>query len=145
MGWREIDSTADKAIQVTSRTLEGLFTFAAHGMTSISYERYTPIGVRIFSREICLDAFDEESLLIDWLNEILAFIDERPSRGAVHSVQITDFSGITADVERPYVKSVVALADCFAPSGARLKAATYHDIKIEKVDGWYTATITFDV
>ena len=131
--FEEMEHTADRAIRASGCTLEELFTNAARGMFSLmaDLEELTPT----VSRPINLEAFDLESLLVDWLNELL-YLQE--SEGEIY----TDFH--IAAFSPTKLEATVSGAKA-EPHKAKVKAATFHNLAIEKTPEGYIATIVFDV
>ena len=68
-GFREIAHTADWELEVWAPDLPGLFEQAARGMYSLMGVRLLPTPRQ--SRTLELDAFDGESLLVRFLEELL--------------------------------------------------------------------------
>jgi riboflavin kinase/FMN adenylyltransferase len=137
--FREVEHTADRALFVWGREPADLFVGAARGMYGLmgELERLVPQTWRT----IRLEATDWEGLLVEWLNELL-FLSEQ------EGLLFTDFciepvSGITAETGLVVVASVGGAA---APvSGAHIKAATFHDLKVVRDGVGWSVTFTFDV
>ena len=72
---REIDHTADWAIRVRAPDLAGLFAGAATGMFGL-LAPLTDVA-RTLAWEFHHDAVDAETLLVDWLNELLFEAESR--------------------------------------------------------------------
>jgi SHS2 domain-containing protein len=122
-----IDHTADAGIVAYGRDLGEAFANAARGMFSLIAEPAR--GKADFSREVDLRAADRETLLVDWLNELI-FIFE-VEHVILSGFEITDISdnrlrarvrGHRIDRARHHLKTGV-------------KAATYHSLQIEEGDG----------
>ena len=131
--WEELDHTADLAVRVCASSLEDLFSTSADAMFSLVAE---PEGAECTNREdFTLEAIDRETLLIDWLNELL-YIHER------HRVVITEFvferltdTELQARVRGLPVKEYYI----------NIKAATFHNLEIETDGEEFRTTIVFDV
>jgi len=67
--YQEVEHTADRALHVWGRTLPDLFAGAARGMYSLMADLNGLAATE--RREVQLEAWDQESLLVDWLNELL--------------------------------------------------------------------------
>jgi SHS2 domain-containing protein len=67
--FEEVEHTADLALKVYGHSLKEVFINAACGLFSLmaDLESLSPS----VSREVHLEAPDRESLLVDWLNELL--------------------------------------------------------------------------
>ena len=133
----EIEHIADWAIRVRAPDAGALFAAAARGMFGLLIDSE---GVTA-DREIAvrLAAEDRETLLIDWLNELL-FQSEQTG------VVFTEFS-----IERLHESPAPLQLEARARGGrpptlARaIKAATFAGLEIAPVDGVLEATIVFDV
>jgi SHS2 domain-containing protein len=132
--WEEIEHTADWALRVWGEDRRALFENTARGMLSlIGGEPVTDSPS--FNETIELRVGDWETLLVDWLSELLYRIESRGvviTKVAVHSV---------ADLR--------LRADVCAVLGANLnkhiKAVTYHNLAIQQTPQGYEVTIVFDV
>ncbi len=131
--FREITHTADLAIEVHGRTLAELFVHAAQGMFSLMADLETLKPT--VSHDVLLHSFDLETLLIDWLNELL-FLHESEgqlySHFTIHSLSPTELRATVRGRPAPVTKSSI-------------KAATFHNLSITQVADGYVATIVFDV
>jgi len=132
--YEEIEHTADLAIRAYGRDMKELFANAAYGMFSamgIDLEAVRPT----LRREMCLEAPDREALLVDWLNELL-YLHE--TEGEIY-----------ADFDIRALSAIELRANVMGTKGDDaeivIKAATFHDLKIERIDKGYVATIVFDI
>lgn len=130
------DHTADVGIVAHGATLPELFSNAASGMMAFIIQ---PALVRAAqTRRLTVEADDREGLLVAWLNELLVLLN---GDGFVpREFQILEFSdtrllaevgGEPVDQQRHRFRLDV-------------KAATYHQLAVEREDGWH-ARIIFDV
>lgn len=134
MQWYEqLDHTADLAFRIYGRDLPELFAHAAQALFShlTTLEAIQPSQ----QEQVCVQATDCETLLVDWLNELL-YLHE--TKGRLYCrFEITHLSDSRLE------------ATIHGQDGARVetivKAATYHDLAIEKTDAGYVATVVFDV
>jgi len=137
-GYRELeDVTADVGIRAWGSTLTEAILFTSEGLFSFISNLGTLTGSD--SRTISIKAPDLDSLLINFLNEII-FLEETESflPKAVESLVLED-QALTAVVK----------GDIYDPSkhdtNIHVKAATYHGLVIkEGPDGWEVEVI-FDV
>lgn len=132
---RVVEHTADWALRVRGRDLTELFRYAAAGVARLLVGEQldeVPLDTR---RQLKLEAYDAEGLLVDWLGE-LTYWAERD--GLVFPV-----------VERLEVTPnalVGAVCGGRAPELQKhIKAVTYHDLAIREVGGALEVTIVFDV
>ncbi|MBU0493133.1 MAG: archease [Chloroflexi bacterium] len=134
-GYQSLDHTADVSLRVWAPTLPALFEQAARGMMAQMLDvSAVPLTQR---RRVCVTALDRESLLVEWLNELL-YRREVDGETLVRAcvVRLSD-TELEAEVEG----GVAASAGVFHP----IKAATYHDLVVREVPAGYAATIVFDV
>jgi len=131
--YEEVEHTADAAIRVYGRDLPELFANAAHGMFELlaDMEELQPTS----EREISLVAPDLETLLVDWLGELLYL---REAHGEVYKeFEIATLSPTELRAVAKGGKGFVRRMD--------IKAVTYHGLKIERGEEGYVATVVFDV
>lgn len=135
-----IEHTADLGIRVYGRTLEELFNNAAIGLFGFMTEHRPK---RKIEEKIILEAEDYEELLVTWLNELISmFFTYKflPSRYGIK---------ITRDEPQEKVLEGTLLGEEFDPYSNKIsqeiKAATYHNLKVEKIGKKWQAEIIFDV
>jgi len=131
--FEEVEHTADLALKVHGHSLEEMFANAACGLFSLmaDLENLAPS----VSREIHLEAPDRESLLVDWLNELLY----------LHEIEEEIYTRFEIEALSSTALSATVWGAKMAASKLTVKAATFHDLEIrEKADG-YLATVVFDV
>lgn len=134
-GYQALDHTADVSLCVWAPTLPALFEQAAKGMMAQMLDlNAVP---RTHRRLVRVDAGDRESLLVEWLNELL-YLREVEGETFVHA-RVTQLTGtmLEAEVEGGAVDENAV----FHP----IKAATYHDLAIREVPAGYEVTVVFDV
>jgi SHS2 domain-containing protein len=131
----EIEHPADLALRVWGRDLPSLFTHAAQGMFHLMRYGPSPVEATPMTHDIALEADDLETLLVDWLGELLYLAD----REAAHLGRFEVVS-----LEQATLR---ALAHGEAPRypGRSIKAVTYADLAIRPVAGGYETIVTFDV
>jgi SHS2 domain-containing protein len=82
---------------------------------------------------------DLESLMVDWLNEVLYWYDGK--QVAFRDFRITAFGDDSIEA--------IGIGEPRAPERHRarliVKAATYHQLKVEKKDGVWTADVFLDI
>ena len=129
-----IDHTADWALRVYGRDLTELFIHAAQGMTSllVAEPNILPLNQ---TRHVELDAYDTESLLVDWLTELAYWAESE-------QVVFREFE-LTA-VTPTHLRAVVH-GGLAAELQKHIKAVTYHNLAIIPTDEGLEATIVFDV
>jgi riboflavin kinase/FMN adenylyltransferase len=131
--YEEVDHTADIGIRVRGRDLAELFANAAYGMFSLMLDMdHLP---QTLSREVQVEAFDVETLLVDWLSELNY---RRELAGEVyHRFDIQEISPTR-------LKAIVAGTDSVRPRRL-VKAVTFHDLAVKQTPEGYQAVIVFDV
>ncbi len=130
------DHTADIGIIAYGADLKQAFANAAKGLFSL----ITSLGdvEEVLHRDIELTASDSESLLVDWLNELVYYFDAEGilfGRFDIFELNNSHLKargyGEKADSTRHELKTGV-------------KGATYHMLKIEKNNG-YRLQVLFDI
>ena len=132
-----IDHPSDIGIIAYGKDLKELFENAAFGMFSLmgDIEAVTPE----VEKEFKTSGSDKESLLINWLNELIFTEDTK-------KIMFKDFKVLSLSD-----KSLTAKAfGCRAPSSKPLisrsiKGATFNQLEIKKIKSGLSARIVFDV
>ena len=132
-----VDHTGDLGVRVFGQTMSELFEKAGEAVTFILTD---PETIRIReTRKLLLDAKTDEELLITWLNELVYLFD---TEGLLFK---------TYDVFSLHNHRLEALAqgeiyvEGRHPIKTAVKAATYHQLKIENLRGLWTAQVVFDL
>lgn len=132
MGFEIVPHTADLAVKVWGRDLAELFQSALDGY------RFLLVGdktIRINSRRcFSLDADDIESLLVRFLNKLIFLFDTEAFLPVEASIK---FSGDNLEAE-------ISGSTCRQDIRHCVKAATYHNLFVEKSQNILSATIVFD-
>ena len=132
-----IDHTADIGIISYGTDIEQLFSNAARGLFSLITEL---AGIKEnIQREMKISSQDRESLLVEWLNDLLYIFD-------VEHIVFTRFEFDTlSEVEL----KTRCFGDKINPAKQKInrevKAATYHMLAINKENNGYKAQIIFDI
>jgi len=132
-----LEHTADIRIKVYGRDLKQLFENAALGMFHILADLE---GITTSTElEVEVDAPDIEELLIEWLDELLYnFYTKHVIFSAFDVTGLAD-TRLTAKVKGRFV------GENKNRLKTEIKAATRHDLHIEKRDDRYEVQIVFDV
>ena len=130
--WREIDHTADLALEVHGRDLGDLFISAARGMSELIAAPDSSSPGRAVP--LALDAPDVETLLVDWLNELLYL-------GEMEDVVFVD--GAFTELSALKLRGQVELRPV-AEHRNYVKAATYHNLQVRQTSAGYAVTIVLD-
>ena len=133
-GYEIVDHTADWALRVYGSNLTNLLRSAALGMSSLLVADLASSPLEV-SRDLTLEAFDAETLLVDWLSE-LAYLAEEAQLvfREFHLWNVTS-QRMTARIRGGRAPELQK----------HIKAVTYHELSIEQTDSGLTATIVFDV
>jgi riboflavin kinase/FMN adenylyltransferase len=133
--YREIEHTADRALQVWGEDLASLFVGAAKGMYSLMGDLNEEGPVATRWSEVSLEAEDREILLVEWLNELLFLAETEEVLFVDFQIESLDDGVLTARVGG--IPAQVTKAD--------IKAATFHDLEIVRDGTGWSTEITFDV
>jgi SHS2 domain-containing protein len=132
-----LDHPADIGFRARGATLEELFSGCARALVSIILD---PSAIRpIESISIPGTGGDLESLLVNWLNEVLYHVDGR-------RIALGEFA--IAHVDETSVECMARgerLDPERHPSRAVVKAVTYHQLKVERTRDDWVAEVYVDV
>lgn len=134
-GYRQIDHTADIALELWGDSEPAVLAAGARAVTEILTDG-AEVADRA-AREIAIDAIDAGDRLVQWLNEIIvaAVADGFLYRSA--RIELDGATGLSA--------SARGEAGAHDRVVAELKSATYHDLALERgPDGW-RARVIIDV
>ncbi|MFN8457259.1 MAG: archease [Anaerolineae bacterium] len=132
--FEEIEHTADWALRIRGRDWPQFLVNAAQGMTSLLVA--DPAAIPLAEeRQIELEAFDAESLLVNWLSE-LAYWAER------EQLLFREFMLMEASPTR--LQGIVR-GGHVSNLQKHIKAVTYHNLAITQTDQGLEATVVFDV
>ncbi len=135
-GFDIVDHTADVGIIAYGASLNQAFANAARGLFSIITD--LDDVEEALQRDIEVSAPDQESLLVEWLNQLIYLFDvenilfKRFDIAQLDSTQLQARAyGEKVDSSRHKLKTGV-------------KATTYHMLKVEKTNG-YQVQVLFDI
>ncbi|MEW6716183.1 MAG: archease [Chloroflexota bacterium] len=131
-GFREIEHTADLAIEVWAPDLPSLFSQAAQAMYTVA--RVQLAETPRINRLINLHAQDIESMLVLFLNELI-FLGECDEVG---------FDEMDLRLSGEDMECYLSGAD-IKSKGREIKAATYHGLEVRSGADGYRAKVVFDV
>jgi SHS2 domain-containing protein len=134
LAFEEVEHTADQALRIYGSNLKELMINAAHGLNSILVAEYTPDPAQQ-KKSVKLDAFDIESLLVEWLSELAYWAETEML--IFHEFDIES-------VSPTHLRSTIygSPATHFEK---HIKAVTYHNLKVAKTAQGLVATVVFDV
>jgi len=129
-----VDHTADWAVRVYGRSFTQLLLHAATAMNSLMVADLLTIP-QAEERHLSLEAFDAESLLVEWLGE-LAYLAEMEQlvfpQCELHHVSSTRLSATVRGGRAPELQK-------------HIKAVTFHNLEIIHTEEGLEVTIVFDV
>lgn len=142
--YRELEHTADVGLLVNGKRREELFINSVKGLFHlISPELKVANTPNVFPEKfhpavIELTASTQEELLVCWLNEFIYkfFVKSQFPK----TIRITKLADENLRAEVDFSKYSKALK-----INIEVKAATYHDISIKRVDNKYQVRVIFDV
>lgn len=135
--YQPIDHTGDLGMRVFGADLRELFAHAAWGLFDLMTDaRRIKPRVR---RHLTVEAIDLEDLMVRWLGELLyAYDTDRflTASAAFHALEPTrlraTLHGESFDATRH-------------PIDTEIKAVTYHQIAVERLDAGWQARVIFDI
>ena len=142
-----IDISGDAGIRAFGRSSGELLANAALGMYSLIVD---PQTVRATGHiEVTVRHASLDGLLLAWLNELIYRFDVHGFL-ARDIVVMTSSSTKKADAEdREYLLGASLSGENFDPERHQgkllVKAATYHNLKVEQNDDYWTAEVIFDI
>jgi len=132
-----IDHAADVGIIAYGTDMKQIFSNAAFGLLSLITEPES-IGAEL-QRKLEVVAEDRDSLLVEWLNELIYLFD------AEHLL----FNRFDIDSLTSNRLKATCYGDKFDPLRHKLKlgvkAATYHMLKMDRRSNGYRAQVIFDI
>jgi SHS2 domain-containing protein len=138
MDFKYLEHTADAEFIAYGRTLDEAFANAARAMFSLVVD-HSKVNVTE-TREVSLISGSLEDLLYDWLAELLYLAE-------VDSLVFSKFEvKITHDGE--YWLEGRAYGEKVRPAhevSLHIKAVTYHDLRVEKINNTYEAQVLLDI
>ena len=135
--YEQFSHTADIGVRVFGRTLKELFENAAFAMFDIIADLEGLKGEIL--QDIELTAPNSEELLISWLDELLYNF---------YTKGIIFYKFEVKELSQDLLKAQAtgrAVSDNRNRLKAEIKAATYYNLKIRKLDDYYQVDIVFDV
>jgi SHS2 domain-containing protein len=131
-GFRELPHTADWELEVWAPDLTSLLEQAARGMYQLCGAR---IGLSApISRRIELEYIEPETLLIDFLTELIFFTETEKLIFNDYKLTLND---------QQFVAELGGAA--YTSLSKEIKAVTYHNLRIRRAASGLAANIIFDV
>jgi SHS2 domain-containing protein len=129
----EVEHTADWAIRVRGKTLSELFINVAIGMYSLVVD--LPLRKADIERMVEVEGVDPETLLINWLNELLYHTEMDNEVFSEFEMECFEATCLRATVRGCSTHQLKK----------QIKAATFNDLCIIPTENGYEATVVFDV
>jgi len=133
------EHTADIGVRVYAQNIEELFENSAKALFSLITENKELLPN--LEREITLEAENLEELLVNWLNELISVFFTYKFLPRSYNIKIREKDPCSLEAflkgsdYDPYINEVKT----------EVKAATYHNLKIEKDSSGFRTEIIFDV
>ncbi|MGQ9676982.1 MAG: archease [Chloroflexota bacterium] len=131
------EHTADVGITAFGSDLKDVFAAAALGLFSLMADLGDLRDKECI--EVVVEAEDVESLLVAWLNELLFLFDVEHLLLRSFEISVIGDNGLRAQ----------CWGERFDPERHRLKlgvkAATYHQVRVERIGDGYRAQVVVDV
>ena len=135
--FRAIDHTADIGLLIKGKNKEELFAEAARGMFSIVAGGRINGKLKVKSLKLEVTGPTLEELLVSFLNELLYLAEKEKAIFNRFEIEIKKIKN------RFYLQGRIK-ENSQVPK-REVKAATYHNLKVEKKDNFWQTTIIFDV
>ena len=137
MNFEILEHPADVGFRAWGRSLEELFGNCAGALISIILD---PSHVTPRQQwHLQAEGSDRESLLVNWLNEVLYHVDTRR----------LVFESFSVRLQEPLRVSCEAAGELRSPEThpvrVSVKAVTYHQLRLFEADGKWTAEVFVDV
>ncbi len=139
--FKELEHTADLALEVGGPTLETVFTQAANGLLylMLGNNRITPTESRLWN----FKAPSSEDLLVDWLSEIVYQINHR--RTIVVDIGYLHIKQTGVHIFLNVEAAFGAIPESVLEEMPEIKAVTYHQMDIKQTEKGLTTRIIFDI
>ena len=133
-GYEEIRHTADVALHVWGIDYRRLLLWAARGLNEIllGHELTPPFDVE---KQLTLNAFDQESLLVEWLSELAYWAES-------HLLLFHTFEFLFLSDQK---MSVLLKGRRVPLLDTVVKAVTYHNLTISRTNRGLEAVLVLDV
>ncbi len=138
--YKFIDHTADIACDVSGDTIEELFMVSAEVWRSLVVEetKYSQIESKKFE----LKTSSKEQLLVDFLSELNFFLFTRKWLfNLVKKMKIENEGDtwiLTVEIQWMPISAEIEIKQ-------EIKAITFHQLNIEKIDNQYSTLLVFDI
>lgn len=132
-GFEEVEHAADWAFHARGADLKQLFANAARALFELQAGEPPPsAGVE---RQVKVQGFDRETLLVNWLNELLYLQEQHGETYSEFQFQEIVDTRLQARIR----------GRSSAGAGRRIKAVTFHGLQIRRTAEGWEATVVVDV
>ncbi len=135
----ELSHTAEIGLRIWAPTLAGLYACAATAMLEM-VDAQPDMTTAAEERTVAVASPDLESLLVDWLNELL-YLQE--TTGAYWPEVAVD--SLVQQEEGVALHATVRGWRASQPPRLHVKAVTYHQLRVIAADGGWRAEVFFDI
>lgn len=132
-----IEHTADIGVRVRGADLKFLFENAACAMFDIITKGQKPVGGTKKKIAVKQEGQGREELFINWLNELLSLSSAKGLIFTGFKIRKLDAGSLEADVSGRDIAGYKGTKE--------IKAATYHQLKIEEQESGWVAEVILDV
>jgi SHS2 domain-containing protein len=131
--YEQVEHTADLALRVHGHDMEQLFANSAYAMFCELADLASVQPLK--NRPVTVDGMDYESLLVNWLNELLYLHETQGEMYVAFDIHDLSAQRLRATVHGQPSDNTKTV----------IKAATFHNLEIHKTPAGYEVTIVFDV
>ncbi|PIQ75421.1 MAG: archease [Candidatus Portnoybacteria bacterium CG_4_8_14_3_um_filter_40_10] len=133
-----LDHPADLKIKAFGKDLAEVFVNAALAIAD-QQTRFLELAPKSAKKEeeILIESDGFESLLVDWLSEIL--YRSEINKKVYNNFEVTEF------LEDPYKIKAKIKGIAVESKNIDIKAVTYHNLEIKKISDHWEAVIVFDI
>ena len=133
--YEELEHTAEVGVRVDAPGADALYACAARAMFGLLQAAPDREGDAVVQR-IVMESMDAESLMVDWLGELL-YLHETTGMMLAACV-VTAWSPVRVDAD-------VTFAPPVEPPTMHIKAVTYHQLSVVETEAGWRADVYFDI
>jgi SHS2 domain-containing protein len=136
-GWEYFEVAADVGVRAWGPSLEACFRQCALGMFNLMVPLEAVSATE--TREVGAQGETPETLLVNWLNELIYLQD-------VEGFAVRDLTLSPVEGERLHARLVgEPIEPARHPRGVLVKAATFHELALERAPGRVSARVILDI
>ncbi|QLG48245.1 archease [Natrinema halophilum] len=137
------DHTADIAVSATGDSLEAIFGAVADGLAAASCGEIPGDTGERFS--LAVSAERRDALLFDYLDELIYLRDVRVELPVDHRVESVERVESADGSPEWHLEASARGVPLAAIDAREVKAVTYSEMQLERIDGSWEAYVVFDV